>query len=37
VVNNSAFSLHGYWEVTHDLDLSDYEVQFGGPEGRAVA
>jgi 4-hydroxyacetophenone monooxygenase len=37
VVNNSAFSLHGYWEVTHDLDLSDYEVEFGGPEGRAVA
>ena len=37
VVNNSPFSLHGYWEVTHDLDLADYDVEFGGPGGRAVA
>ena len=37
VVNNSPFSLHRYWEVTHDLDLSDYTVEFNGPGSRAVA
>ena len=37
VVNNSPFSLHHYWEVTHDLALIDYELEFSGPDGRAVA
>jgi 4-hydroxyacetophenone monooxygenase len=37
VVNNSPFSLHHYWEVTHDLALSDYELEFADPGGQAVA
>ena len=36
VVNNSPFSLHRYWEVTHDLALTDYEVTFQGPGGKAA-
>jgi len=37
VVNNSPFSLHEYWEVTHELALSDYELEYSGPRGKAVA
>ena len=37
VVNNSPYSLHRYWEVTHDLELADYTLIFGGSGGRAVA
>lgn len=37
VVNNSPFSLHHYWEVTHELLLADYELEFTDPAGRAVA
>ena len=36
VVNNSPFSLHRYWEVTHDLALTDYELTFQGPGGKAA-
>lgn len=28
VVNNSPFSLHRYWEVTHALDLEDYHLEY---------
>jgi len=24
VINNSPFSLHQYWQETHDLELADY-------------
>jgi len=27
VINNSPFSLQGFWEVTHDVDLADYIVE----------
>ncbi len=37
VVNNSPFSLHHYWEVTHELALSDYELEHPGPRDKAVA
>jgi len=30
VVNNSPFSLQKYWEVTHDLDLNDYNLEQAG-------
>ena len=34
---DSPLSLHRYWEVTHDVELADYTLTFGGSGGRAVA
>ena len=30
VVNNSPYSLHRYWETTHELDLQDYKLEYAG-------
>ena len=30
VVNNSPYSLHRYWETTHELDMADYQLEFAG-------
>lgn len=30
VINNSPFSLQQYWEVTHELDLADYQLERAG-------
>ncbi|MEQ8693018.1 MAG: hypothetical protein RIC89_19565, partial [Pseudomonadales bacterium] len=35
VINNSPFSLQQYWEVTHELDLADYQLEHAGDDEAA--